>query len=236
MSTPRQSRPRQSRAEGISAASALDDPVRRALYDLVARSVEPVGRETAAATLSLSRSTAAFHLDRLVGAGLLDVEFRRLSGRSGPGAGRPAKLYRRARTEILVSIPERHYDLAAEIMAEAIGEAVAGGEGVQSELRRVAGRTGRRMAELSGGLEAALELNGFEPRREGCGSIVLGTCPFDRLAIANTDVVCALNLELITGMADGSNDTQHTVVADANAGACCVRAVPRATAAPAPRI
>src|SRR4051794_41511861 len=74
-------------SERVAAVSALDDPMRRALLDLVIRSEAPVSRDEAAQALGLSRRATAFHLDRLAENGLLDVEFRRLTGRSGPGAG-----------------------------------------------------------------------------------------------------------------------------------------------------
>src|SRR3954466_5859120 len=105
------SRPR-SLSDRVSAVGALDDPARRALLELVTARGEPVSRDEAAQALGLSRRATAFHLDRLAEAGLLTVEFRRLTGRTGPGAGRPAKLYRRADIEVAVSVPERHYDLA----------------------------------------------------------------------------------------------------------------------------
>src|SRR6187551_2084694 len=95
-----------------SGIGALADDTRRALYAYVAAQHEPVGREQAASALHLALHTASFHLDRLVAEGLLDVEYRRLSGRTGPGAGRPSKLYRRTDREVSVSLPERRYELA----------------------------------------------------------------------------------------------------------------------------
>src|SRR5438132_1715833 len=80
----------------IDRVAALAEPVRRALYLYVAGQNDVVGRDQAASALGMSRRLAAFHLDRLVDAGLLEVSFRRLSGRTGPGAGRPSKLYRRS--------------------------------------------------------------------------------------------------------------------------------------------
>lgn len=212
--------------QGIGAISALDDPARRALYELVAGSAEPIGRDAAASALGLSRSTTAFHLDRLADAGLLSVEFRRISGRTGPGSGRPAKLYRRAPGELSVSLPARQYDLAGELMAEAIGESGASGEPVLETLARVAARTGRALGVEAGDLTSALEQNGFEPRSDG-ESIVLGNCPFHRLAERNTAVICALNFELLCGVAEGAGDDAHVIVADPHAGECCVRAIPR---------
>src|SRR3954469_22808101 len=109
-------------SERVAAVSTLDDPVRRALLDLVTRSEHPVSRDEAAAALGLSRRATAFHLDRLAEKGVLAVEYRRLTGRTGPGSGRPSKLYRRSPEEIEVSVPERHYDLVGEIMAGAVEE------------------------------------------------------------------------------------------------------------------
>ena len=101
----------------ITAIGLLAEPNRQRLYDFVVQSAEPVGRDDAAAALGMSRELAAFHLDRLVEAGLLETENRRRGGRSGPGAGRPPKLYRRTGREIAVSLPPRRYDLAADLMA-----------------------------------------------------------------------------------------------------------------------
>src|SRR6185369_15049796 len=106
----------------ISSVALLEEPTRRRLYDLVAHAGEAVGRDEAAAATGISRELAAFHLDRLVAAGLLATEYRRLTGRTGPGAGRPAKLYRRAEGDVIVTLPTRNYDLAADVMAEALEE------------------------------------------------------------------------------------------------------------------
>lgn len=210
--------------ERISAISALDDPVRRSLYTLVSESRSPIGRDAAAAALGLSRSTTAFHLDRLAEAGLLVVEFRRLSGKTGPGSGRPAKLYSRSTRELSVSLPTRQYDLAGELMAAAISESGTSGEPVLDALARVAAQAGRTIGAASADLTSALEANGFEPRTEGDGEIVLGTCPFHRLAQAHTAVVCSLNYQLLCGIAEGCGDTAREIVADPDAGECCVRA------------
>jgi len=103
----------------IDDVAVLSEPVRRALYAHVAEQPQPVGRDAAAVAVGVSRSLAAFHLDRLVDAGLLDVTYRRLSGRSGPGAGRPAKLYLRSSRQVELSLPARRYELAARLFADA---------------------------------------------------------------------------------------------------------------------
>src|SRR6476469_6540847 len=109
------------RTDPIDAVAALAEPTRRSLYELVAASDQPVGRDDAVSALGISRELAAFHLDRLVAAGLLTPEYRRRSGRTGPGAGRPAKLYRRTRgLNVELSLPARRYRMAAEIFAEGL--------------------------------------------------------------------------------------------------------------------
>src|SRR3954452_16102013 len=105
---------------------ALADDTRRGLYSYVASQPQPVGREQAATALGLAMHTANFHLDRMVAEGLLEVEYRRLSGRTGPGAGRPSKLYRRAAREFAVSLPPRRYDLVGDILAAAVTRAGSG--------------------------------------------------------------------------------------------------------------
>lgn len=219
----------------VAAVSALSDPARRALYDLVARSAEPVSRDAAAEAVGLGRSTAAFHLDRLAAEGLLEVEYRRLTGRTGPGSGRPAKLYRRASAELNVSVPGRHYELAGDLLASAIEASIETGTPVRAALRVVAGAAGRDVGASAGSLPAALESGCFEPCADG-RDLVLGNCPFHRLAEKHTDLVCELNFELVQGIAEGARDTAHTVVSDPGAGRCCIRVTPAATRdAPAPR-
>src|ERR671913_594040 len=140
-------------ADRVAAVSALDEPVRRVLFDHVSRSDTPIGRDEAAEAVGLPRSTAAFHLDRLVDEGLLAVEFRRLTGRTGPGAGRPSKLYTRAAGEIAVTVPERHYDFAGQLLLAAIEEATRTGAPAAEALLRIAGQTGRTLGSAAGSLE-----------------------------------------------------------------------------------
>jgi predicted ArsR family transcriptional regulator len=208
------------------AVDAAADPTTRALFDLVSRSEAPLGRDAAAAALGIPRATAAFHLDRLVGAGLLTTEFRRLSGRTGPGAGRPAKLYRRAALEVSVSVslPERRYDLAGELLSAAIEEAESD-EPVVQAVARVAGRRGRGIGAEAGDLGAALEATGFQPVEEQ-GVTLLHNCPFHRLATSHTDTICRLNFALVQGMAEGSGDDPERVRFAPGSGRCCVRIDP----------
>src|SRR5438876_6373194 len=111
----------------IASLAALGDPQRRALYRYVVAQPAPVSRDQAAEALGVARHVVKFHLDKLENQGLLEVEYRRLPGRNGPGAGRPAKVYRRAARDFAVNLPGRRYDLAARVMARAITNASATG-------------------------------------------------------------------------------------------------------------
>ncbi len=214
-------------ADRVAAVSTLDEPIRRALFVHVSRSASPVSRDEAAEALGLARSTAAFHLDRLADEGLLAVEFKRLTGRTGPGSGRPSKLYRRATGEVAVTVPERHYDFAGQLLLAAIEESTRTGEPAAEALLRIAGETGRALGSGAGSLEKVLEEHGYEPRPVDGGGMILGNCPFHRLARQHTETVCHVNLELLRGAAEGSKDRRHTMVLDPGIGRCCVRAVPR---------
>ncbi|CAL9598359.1 helix-turn-helix transcriptional regulator [Streptomyces sp. enrichment culture] len=212
----------------VSAVAALDEPTRRRLYDHVVRQPGPVSRDEAAAALGLARKTAAFHLDRLADELLLDVVFERRSGRSGPGAGRPAKLYRRSAKQIAVTLPGRRYELAGKLLAQAVEESDATGEPVRGVLHRKAEELGRQLGGQSGtDVVDLLEEYGFEPRREG-DDILLANCPFHALAREHTSLVCGMNLRLLSGILDGADATGFEACLAPGPGHCCVRLRPAA--------
>jgi predicted ArsR family transcriptional regulator len=224
-------------AAQVDSLSALAEPARRALYLFVVAQAEPVSRDQAAAGTGLPRHTAKFHLDRLVTDGLLSTEYRRLSGRQGPGAGRPSKLYRRSERQVALSLPERHYELAAEILAGAVEEATRTQTPVQHAVQRVATRTGGRLAgdppapTARPGPAAAtdsveelirtLASHGYEPRRDG-DTVVLANCPFHELARAHTTLVCGMNLALITALLEERGHPDLTARLDPASDRCCV--------------
>jgi predicted ArsR family transcriptional regulator len=218
------------RSARVSAVAALAEPTRRRLYDHVAAQPAAVSRDEAAAALAVPRATAAFHLDRLVDDGLLEVHFERRSGRTGPGAGRPSKLYRRADCTVEVSFPERHYDLAGDLLAAAMAEAEQSGESPRAALARLAYERGRRLGEASPGDRRAaalrvLEEHGFEPRAED-GAITLANCPFHALAREHTELVCGMNLRLLEGVVDGVPSADLEPRLQPSPGRCCVRLEP----------
>lgn len=216
----------------MAAVASLGDENRRKLFDFVAASGSAVSRDDAAGALGLPRSTASFHLDRMVQDGLLAVEFRKLGGRSGPGSGRPAKLYLAAVREVAASVPDRNYDLAAELLVSAIEESAADGGSARDALLRRAYARGRAQArarqEAAGqeqegvralqedakratarpavpgaGFEEFLAAEGYRPEADAGGGVVLLNCPFHRIAEGHADVVCAMNGAFLAGAAAG---------------------------------
>ncbi|MGI5329272.1 helix-turn-helix transcriptional regulator [Actinomadura nitritigenes] len=226
--------------EDIEAVALLQDPVRRRLYEFVVGRGREVGRNEAAEAAGVGRTLAAFHLDKLVDGGLLEAGSRRLSGRSGPGAGRPAKVYRRSAVERGVSLPARDYGTAAGLLAEAAERA-----GLDREVREAARREGAALAAGApcGDLDAlakVLEERGYEPVREdaedaenaenaegeGGGGAVLRmrNCPFHAVAERFPPLVCGMNLALLEGLVEGSEGVR--VRMEARPGWCCVVAEP----------
>jgi predicted ArsR family transcriptional regulator len=231
--------------ERIAAFSSLADPTRRGLYLYVISRPEGAGRDEAAEAMGISRGLAAFHLDRLIHDGLLVAGYRRLTGRTGPGAGRPAKIYRRSERELSFSVPQRNHELLARLFAQAMSSTTSDtpvdallvaanelGISLGVEARRAAGaRAGRqRLLEAAA---AVLEENGFEPRAEGNDCLVLGNCPFSPLAREYMDLVCRANLALMQGLASGLRIKGIEAVLELKPGRCCVafQRVPRATSA-----
>ncbi|MFI8912597.1 helix-turn-helix transcriptional regulator [Streptomyces sp. NPDC053513] len=212
--------------EDIDAIAVLQDPVRRRLYEYVVAQGREVGRNEAAEATGVARTLAAHHLDRLTGAGLLESGSRRLSGRSGPGAGRPAKVYTRARGERSVSLPARDYRTAAELLAEAAEQA-----GLDAGLCAAARRRGEALRDPAGpcgNLEEALEVlaaRGYEPYREGAEEeavevVRMRNCPFHAVAESFPPLVCGMNLALLEGLFGTEGPVRARM--DARPGECCV--------------
>ena len=211
----------------VAAVALLDEPVRRRLYDWVAAQDHPVGREEAARTLGITRPLAAFHLERLAEGGLLDAGYQRLTGRTGPGAGRPARVYTRSEREIAVTLPPRRYELAADLFAAALQR--QGDGSPPSELIDAAHFRGEQIAEAEahnspGTLVGVLQQAGYEPIDDG-STIRLRNCPFDALVDEHRPLVCGTNLALAQGIVDGLGADQRSQFEprrDSQPGYCCV--------------
>jgi predicted ArsR family transcriptional regulator len=207
--------------DAVNALSALGDPTRRKAYDYVCAQGRPVGRDEVAGALGVGRTLAAYHLDRLAKDGLLSVAYKRRPGRTGPGAGRPAKLYERSGQEIGVSVPPRDYGLAAQLLAHAAAHDEAGG--TRTALRDAAKSLGREIsatAQNSPNLERILRDRGYEPYDDG-GVLRMRNCPFHTIARSHPEVVCDMNLNLLEGLIAGLDlDVRATL--EPGPGRCCV--------------
>jgi predicted ArsR family transcriptional regulator len=224
------------RDRDLARIAVLGDPVRRLLYNLVIeRTPEPLSREQAASAAGIRRALAAFHLDKLVASGLLEPVYRRLSGRSGPGAGRTAKLYRRSHRTIEVSLPERRHELLAGLLVQVLAEEPEGpsfhrarelgrdlgrrlGDEARENLGTVIGRP--RLQEL---MDKVLAMLGYEPRTGPQGELRMHNCPFQPLAEQYRSTVCQINLALQEGLIEGVKGS-HRVRAELTPtpGWCCV--------------
>jgi predicted ArsR family transcriptional regulator len=222
-------------SSGLAAVSSLDDPVRARLYQIVAESDAPVGRDEAAAAAEIGRPLAAYHLDKLVELGLLAASYQRPAGRGGPGAGRPAKVYTRSEQEFAVSVPPREYELAARLLAVAV-QADAGGPSwaaLQDAAWQFGCSLGRRArpaepaepaepGEPGAALESVLRNHGFEPWRDEAGTVRLRNCPFHSLAALHPEMVCGMNLAMMQGLVEGLEASELSPELNPLQGRCCV--------------
>jgi len=221
----------------VTSIAALAEPVRRALYLYVVGQAAPVSREQAAAAVGVPRHVAKFNLDKLEEENLLDVEYARPPGRGGPGAGRPAKLYKRSDREVEVSLPERRYDLAAQVMAQAITQAEEQAVPIADALRDAARDAGRTLAaevqQKAGtrpsregqirAMQDVLTEQGYQPRAAEDGGLALSNCPFHALAQAHSSLMCGVNLDLINSLVEAAGPSDARAELSPSPGMCCVR-------------
>lgn len=221
----------------LASLSCLDDRVRGRLYGFVSGRTEPVGRDEAAAAVGIGRALAVYHLDKLVESGLLTASYRRPPGRSGPGAGRPAKVYSRSGREFMVTVPPREYELAARLLVQAVVADCSGRTraALHDAARQLGAGLGKRhLADGAQGdgqrlaLESALSEHGFEPWHDDAGTVRMRNCPFRRLTELQPEVVCHMNLALIQGLVAGLGADGLNPVLDPEPEHCCV-VIPAAT-------
>jgi predicted ArsR family transcriptional regulator len=215
----------------VRAVSRLADPLRRRLYQFVISREEPASRDQAAASAGIGRSLAAYHLDMLVDDGLLEPSYARTSGRTGPGAGRTAKLYRRSSSELVVTVPTRDYELAASLLADAVEHDPTGT--VKARLNDRARDAGldtarelcRDTAHAASGLEpehCVLDARGYEPYVDEDGTTRMRNCPFHRLVAQHRDLICHMNIALVSGLLEGIDAHDRRAILAPRPGHCCV--------------
>jgi predicted ArsR family transcriptional regulator len=224
----------------LSAVAVLADEHRQRMYAFIRRAGVPVTRDEAAAAVGISRKLAAFHLDKLVEAGLLRASFDRPAGLRR--AGRTPKAYAPADIDLQVSIPQREHAVLAGILVDAVASGTAAGDARQAALRvaaqhgtelgaaeRARLRPGRLGAERALTLACdTLERHGFEPERAEPTRVWLRNCPYQPLAAHAPDLVCGINHAYLAGFLDGLGATTAAAVLAPRPGACCVelRATP----------
>ena len=230
----------------LASLSSLDDPLRRRLYEVVTSRPGPVSRDEAAAAAGIGRALAVYHLDKLVESGLLTASYQRPPGRSGPGAGRPAKVYARSDREFAVTVPPREYELAAQLLVQAVeADPSARSRAVLAKAARRLGTelgsafrpspAGRDAGERDAGerdaagpeaggrdVKGVLTQQGYEPCDGADGVIRLRNCPFHQLTEQHREVVCGMNLALVEGLVEGLGADGLRPVLDPQPGHCCV--------------
>ncbi|MBA3778708.1 MAG: helix-turn-helix domain-containing protein [Chloroflexi bacterium] len=225
----------------LEVIAALREPTRRRLYQYVERQPRGVSRDEAAAAVGVSRALAAFHLDKLIGVGLLKADYRRLTARTGPGAGRTSKIYRRSRRQFEMSLPHRNHELLARLLAEAspTDAQPSSTEAPAYKYGRLLGRRARRRIRagadddrLLGCVRDVLETLGFEPYEASAGHLRLRNCPFAPLSRQFTPVVCAAGQALAMGILQGVGADQLAVTRDERPDQCCVVVQPDGSPAP----
>ena len=226
-------------AARVAGVAVLADPVRRDLYLYVSTQPAPVSRDQASDALGIHRHTAKFHLDKLAEEGLLDISFKRLSERRGPGAGRPTKLYTRSTRQLSVILPERRYDLAGQLLATAIDNAAAQGTPLADALKAAAAGWGRSIADQARATAGprpsperllactcqALAENAYEPQRTD-GTVLLRNCPFDALAREHTELVCGMNLDIMAAVTKQLDEIALAARLEPAPDRCCVVLMP----------
>jgi predicted ArsR family transcriptional regulator len=224
-------------ADDLVAVALLAEPIRQRLYRYLRDRHESVGREDAARHAEISVKLAAFHLDRMADAGLLEVGYRRLTGRSGPGAGRPAKVYSVSPRAFSIVIPQTRYALAASMMATALSGEHASADG-RASLATVAATVGDRMGTeirerartehaRREAVQRQLEQLGFEPQEQDSGELLLRNCVFRELSDSHRELVCGMNAALVDGMLAGAELRSLRVEGGPPEPTCCVRIVRR---------
>lgn len=226
-------------ADDLRAVGLLAEPIRRRLYLYLRERQEPVGREEAARHAGIKARLAAFHLDKMADAGLLEVGYRRLSGRAGPGAGRTAKVYSVSSRSFSVLIPQTRYALAASMMASALlsvgGPKADGAESLQDVATTVGEGLGDEIQQETRPDKARQEAVrrklvqlGYEPRMGESGEWTLHNCIFSELSTSHRELVCGMNAAFVAGIVGGARlPSLHVERRTASPPTCCVRLTSR---------
>ncbi len=222
--------------------AALGDGTRRRVFFTVREAGDLMGKDDVAEAVGITRRLAGFHLDKLVEKGFLRAEFQRRTGRTGPGAGRPAKLYALAPLEEDKLLNEKHYDLLAELLLRAMND--RSGADPQQVLERVGYEFGRELGEAEHaagrspsyastteavmGVVSVLTRFGFGATAGADGQFTARACPFEEMAKVDPHRVCGLDRSIWRGVLSAFNPDATLAGATARAEgdeACAARVV-----------
>ncbi|MFO7292828.1 MAG: helix-turn-helix domain-containing protein [Actinomycetes bacterium] len=218
--------------------SALGDPTRRGIYVAIRESAEPMTAGEIAELFGIHPNVARHHLDKLAADGWLVVSHRRPAGKSGPGAGRPAKTYEASKKEISIHFSPRRYELLVELLLRVLQRISP--DDISRVAEEVGAEYGRELAaeigapEDAGYAEAvqavAVAMTGLgfsmDPDVEG-QRLLAGNCPFGEAAADHPDIVCSLDRGIIKGLVAALGATTEPVlVPHANPGNGCITRVP----------
>ncbi|XBH21004.1 helix-turn-helix domain-containing protein [Jonesiaceae bacterium BS-20] len=206
--------------DALTGLEVLADPVRRELYEHISSLHRPITRAEAAKIMGISRTLAAYHLDKLAEANLLTFAYARPEGVGGPGAGRPAKQYSRASEDFSVSLPPRSYDFLATLLANAASTDTSGV--VREALMQTARAEGRQAVTPNGEIIEDLAARGYEPELTESGTIITRNCPFHRAAKEQPELVCGLNHALLQGYLEERGNNPDQAELAPCPGQCCV--------------
>lgn len=210
--------------------SSLGDPTRRGIYIAVREAPEPATASQIADLFSIHPNVARHHLDRLAEDGYLEITRKRPPGKSGPGAGRPAKCYTATTKEIELHFPARRYDLLSELLVRVIEHIDPGN---LSEIAAMVGREyGKEIADEIGvpdesGFDMAVSAvaramtgMGFTTDSDAdTRRLLTSHCPFAATAAKHPEVVCSLDRGIVSGLMEGLSDDWRPVQVVSHPGA-----------------
>ncbi|MFL5927886.1 MAG: helix-turn-helix transcriptional regulator [Gaiellaceae bacterium] len=141
----------------MDALEAVGDPELRAALVWVRAQAQPVTADELAEADGVHRNVARSRLERLVAAGLLAAHYERRTGRTGPGAGRPAKIYSVAPQLENIEFPTRQYESLFGLLLAELPRA-----GRPERLRAIGVEFGGRLAQAAGLRPAKRARTGLE--------------------------------------------------------------------------
>lgn len=203
--------------------SAFGDPTRRRIYLLAHERADGVTAAEVAEVCDLHPNVARHHLDKLAGAGHLEISVDR-----GRGSGRPSKRYRATAEQVELDVPVRHDEILLALLGAALSELGPGrAESVAETVgehygRQIAGRVGddapRSARAALHAAADALSAHGFAAHAEdtrGELRIVNEHCPFGDAAVEHP-VICAVDRGMVRGLLAALTDADTRAETEAS--------------------